>query len=150
MASADDQQTDGRKLTKVSDDAVYQWLTTYLLHQDQLSWSRTQTIVAVEAGVLAAAFYLDGRASVMPLLLGSGVIWLFWCLMRRDWQVRDQDLSKLDDVHGPFGIRVTQDEPVPWWSGKKVSTFLIWAMITANVVLSALFVARGSKEFLKW
>jgi hypothetical protein len=59
-------------------------------------------------------------------------------------------LPALDIVHKPFGIRVTQDEPVPWWSGKKVSSFLIWAMIGADLVLSALFVAYGSKEFLMW
>jgi hypothetical protein len=146
----DESQVKKRKLTDVHDDAVYQWLTSYLLHQDQLSWSRTQTIVAVEAGVLAGAFYLNGRAAVIPLLLGAVVIWLCWSLICRDWQIRDQDLSKLDDVHEQFGIRVICDEQHPWWSGKKVSRFLIWVMIAVNIALAAFFLVHGSEDFLKW
>jgi len=150
MTDSSDGQAKDRKLTEVSDDQVYNWLTRYLLHQDQLSWSRTQTLVAVEAGVLAAAFYLNGKSSAVPLLLGGFIVWLLWCLIRRDWQVRDQDLLKLDDVHRAYGIRVTISPPVPWWSGSKVALTLIWLITITNIVLAILFVACGSKDFLKW
>ena len=140
-----------RRLANVTDDAIFQWLTSYYLHQDSLSWSRTQTILAVEAGVLAAAFYLDGRASVVPLVLGAAVIWFFWSLMNRDWEIRDQDLeNQLDRVFKPRGIRVEKCESRWWRKGETVSKILIWATILANLALSLLFLVFGSRCFLKW
>ena len=42
--------------SNISDDSVYNHITAYYLHQDQLSWSRIQTIVAIEAALLATSF----------------------------------------------------------------------------------------------
>lgn len=86
------------------DNEVYRFLVTYYLHQDKLSWSRTQTLVVVEAGLLAASFAKGGLIAIISLLIGSIVIWLIWRLIQRDWEIRDQNLEIIDKVHGPKGI----------------------------------------------
>jgi len=129
---------------------VYQWLTAYFLHQDRVSWSRIQTIVAVEAGILAAAFALDCRASLVPLVVGTFLIGCVWRLVRRDWQIRDQDLAKLDLVHKPRGIRITKRAANVLWSGAGMLKLLMWSLGLINLALALLFLHFKGKSFLEW
>ena len=146
----DDQDKSKPDMSDVKGPDVYRWLTTYYLHQDRLSWSRMQTIVAVEAGILAAAFHMDVMASIVPLVIGTVVIILIWRLILRDWEVRDQDLNVLDLVHKPRGIKVTCTPNRRITKGKTVLPLLMWTLVSLNVVLAMLFLHFGSAKFLAW
>jgi len=140
--------------SKVSQDQVYNWLTRYYLHQDQLSWSRLQTIVAVEASALAASFYLDGKnegvaswAPMVALVFGSVVTFLLWLAVYRDWEIRDYTRKHLDTVHATFGLRMTSERPI---TGRKLAYAMMAMTLIANIALAILFAACGSAAILVW
>lgn len=129
---------------------VYAWLTSYYLHQDQLSWSRTQTTVAVEAGVLAAVWSIDGRASTLPLLVGTLIVFLLWGLIQRDWEIRDQDIANLDTVHRRFGIALAKTPRYAWRRGSFVINLLTLLLSIVNLVLAGTYLFLGSDRVLGW
>lgn len=124
---------------KVSNDQVYSFLTSQFFNQDQLSWNRTQTIVAVEAGILASSFALKGIFAIASLFLGSILVWLIWCLVLRDWEVRDQHLVLLDAVHEPLGIRLICEPKFKWRRGRVILKAIVWFLIFINLILSSYF-----------
>jgi hypothetical protein len=132
---------------KVSQDQINNWLTRYYLHQDQMSWSRQQTIVAVEASILAATFFIDGKShgvaswwTAAPIVFGSAIIFLLSLLTYRDWEIRDQDLKILDDVHIAYGIRMANATYIKGWI---VGLVLIAVILCANAALGYFLVAYG-------
>ena len=80
-------------------DQIYNWLTRRHVHQDQLRWSRTQTIVTIEAAIIASAFYLQGWWACIPVATGNLVIVVFWKIVLRDWQLRDHHGDWLNHIH---------------------------------------------------
>jgi hypothetical protein len=131
-----------RVLTLPNDAEIYNFLTRYYLHQDQLSWSRIQTIVAIEGAVLAGALAKGGLLACGLLAFGALVIWLLWKLINRDWQVRDQDLDLLDQVHKPKGIRLTTP-PIPSWaSGQRLLSVLVGLIMGFDALVAVVFLFR--------
>jgi hypothetical protein len=120
-------------------EIVYTHLTEYYLYQDELSWSRTQLLVAVEGGALAAAFALRPLA-VPTLLVGTVLTSLIWRLVERDWEVRDQNLGMLDKAHGPLGIRMTKRARSMWWRGAVILRTVFASLLAVNLILAFLFV----------
>ena len=55
----------------VSDGEIYRFLTTYYVHQDKLSWSRTQALGLVELATLGAALSQSFSLAVPSLVAGS-------------------------------------------------------------------------------
>lgn len=135
----DDKKIEIFALRKVSDDQVYSFLTSQFFNQDQLSWNRTQTIVAIEAGILASSFALKGILGVASLLLGSILVWLIWCLVLRDWEIRDQHLILLDAVHKPLGIRLICKAKFKWRTGRIILKAIVLFLIFINLTLSSYF-----------
>ena len=117
---------------------VYRFLIDYYLYQDGLSWSRTQILLGVEAGTLAAAFSQKGVIGAIALVLGTFLVVLLWGLVERDWEVRDQHLSIIDQVHWPKGIRMTLPPTGWWWKGKDALHFTFWLIISVNAAFYAL------------
>ena len=107
----------------------------YYLYQDRLSWSRTQTLVVVEAGLLAASYRCIGAPlAVFILLFGTLIVWFIWQLIQRDWQVRDQNLKDhLDKVHQDKGIKMV-DEAHHWYCrGSIIGPFIVYALLALNI-----------------
>lgn len=96
---------------------VYAHFGASYLYQDQLSWGRTQLLVAIEAGTLAAAFALRPILAIAALLLGALLMAAIWRLVERDWEVRDHHRDLLGKVHKPLDIRMTKEPCNRWWRG---------------------------------
>jgi len=121
------------------DREVYRFLVTQYLYEDQLSWSRVQTLVAVEAGLLAAAFAKRGLVAILALVVGSLLIALIWRLIERGWEVRDQNLKILDQVHKPRQIRMVKTARGVFWRGSCIIRLTVGLIIFANLALALLF-----------
>jgi len=78
---------------------LYETLFSFFLHQDQLYWSSTQLLLAIQAGVLAAGYGL--RTSWLGpaiLLVGALVtLLLLFLVLKYEWD-RDVNLPILDKL----------------------------------------------------
>lgn len=134
------------KLELGEDKEIYRFFTTYYLHQDKLSWSRAQTMVAIEAGVLAAAFSKVGSNNNMGhlpwivLLFGTFLIFLIYRLSRRDREIGDHVLEILDKFHIPKNIRVKPEPRNRWWRGRWILSIAVKIIIGINLIFSILFI----------
>lgn len=117
---------------------VYAFLTDYYMYQDELSWGRTQLLVAVEAGAIASAFAVRQLASV-TLLVGAVLVAIIWRIVERDWETRDQNLELLDKVHEPLGIRMVKKARNEWWQGCFLLRIVFGGFILLDVILAFLF-----------
>jgi len=131
-------------------DEVYRFISLYYLHQDKLSWSRTQTMVLIESGILAAAYKICSFLSIVPLLLGAIIVFLFWGLIQRDWQIRDNQLEKLDDIHKYYGVHPFRIEAKHyWWKGRFVAFFLTYSAIVFNIIVSIFLISYYLIQFFE-
>jgi hypothetical protein len=125
----------GKHIPPVKDDEFYRFACAYYLHQDSLSWSRTQILFAVEGAALAAALSQRTSIAVLALLSGSVLVFLIWRLVQRDWQVRDQYLNFLDKFHKfteDSKIKMTVDPKGYSYRGSSITQFIILALIAIN------------------
>lgn len=136
----------------VSADRVYDWLTRHYLHQDQLSWSRLQTIATVEAATIAAAFYLGDERAWQPLAVGTFVVLLLFSLIFRDWQVRNRIKDELKAVHDRFGLSMGGPERtgcVLITKGRYAVVILLLVIVGVNGYVGFRFVHYGPDAFPK-
>jgi hypothetical protein len=117
---------------------IYTFLTNYYLHQDQLSWRRTQLLVAVEGATLAAAF-ANPQLAELTLLLGIVLVLVIWRLVERDWEVRDQNLHLLDADHQPLAVRMVKEPRSRWWKGSFLLRIAFVLLIAVDLLLIAKF-----------
>ncbi len=63
----------------------------FSIHQDNLVWSRSQTLIAIQGGTLAGAYGLRATPELsLPLLgLGLALTVLLWIVVERDQNHRD-------------------------------------------------------------
>jgi hypothetical protein len=152
--NSEDQAVDATWTSKVSPDSVYAHLTSYYLYQDRLSWSRTQTLVVLEAAILAGSYAQVGTALAPAILLpGTFIVWLIWRLIKRDWQVRDHNLHLLDQVHQPKGIKMVVPASGNWSRGSFITPCIVYSLLVINGVLTLCYVllACGVDNLsLKW
>ena len=123
----------------IKDEHVYAFLTEYYIHQDQLSWGRTEALGVVEIGILTAAFAKEGWIAATSLIVGSVVVWLIWCLVQRDWEMRDQSLSALDSVHAPRNISMACATKHWWWRGRTILRVIVCLILLTNILLAVAF-----------
>lgn len=88
----------------VTENEIYKFITAQWQHQNQLSWSRPYVMLALEFAVLSAAYSAKGLVGIGAVVVGTFVGFIIYCLMLRDWTVRDQHLELLNKVHSPLGI----------------------------------------------
>lgn len=125
---------------QVSSSEVYRCLYTSYLHHDRLAWSRTQALVAIEAGLVAAAFSQKGLFAVFILLAGTLLLYLIWRLIHRDFENRDMHRDALDRVHKPLGISMGKQPPCPAWAyGRKIIRIVFIVLATANILFAIYF-----------
>jgi hypothetical protein len=124
----------------VSSSEVYRCLYTSYLHQDRLAWSRTQALVAIEAGLVAAAFSQKGLFAALILVTGTLLLYLIWRLIRRDFDNRDMHRDVLDRVHKPLGISMGKQPPCPAWAyGRRIIGIVFVALAIVNILLAMYF-----------
>lgn len=66
----------------------------------------------------------------------------------RDWQIRDQDIPKLDEVHKRYGIQIVRHSTWDTWRGRYSAWALFLLVLVANGILTVLFVKCGSESVL--
>lgn len=120
---------------EVSENEVYRFITTQYQHQNQLSWSRLQTIFAVETATLTGAFAKPGFYGNAAILLGTVIIVILYLMVIRDWQVRDQNTNLLDAVHQPRNIKLIVKPKFWWLRGYNLFGLAILSSLLANFVV---------------
>jgi hypothetical protein len=124
---------------KVGEADVYRFLCSLFIHQDNLSWSRTQAILAIEGASLAGSLVLGngGHGVLMRALLffGSIALGLFWLLLYRDQIMRDHLLRKyLDRVHTQFHIRISP-ELRDFQRGRYIIAGIVVSLVLLNLII---------------
>ena len=117
----------------VSPAEFYRFIYTYYFHQDSLAWTRTQNLLVIEAGVLAAAFSKGGWLAIVALVLGSVLVLLVWHLIQRDWQVRDQYNHYFDEFHKEWGVTLGVPPKGYWYRGRHIIQAIAWSTIAFNL-----------------
>ncbi len=129
-----------KKPCSISENEIYRTLIDLYLQSDELSWSRTQTIVTIEAAIIGSAFVVRGVIAAFALVFGVVLIKAFKYLICRDWEIRDQHLETiLDDVHKPLDIRLRVIAGADWKTGKNIVPFILNVLIMINIVLATMF-----------
>jgi hypothetical protein len=124
----------------VDDVEVYKFLTAHYLHQNGLSWSRTQALGVIQIGILTAAFSKGGCIAIGTLMIGSILVWMTWCLVQRDWELRDQHLDNiLRSVHSPRNIDMRCEPKYQLRKGAFILPFIIYLLLIINVALAVGF-----------
>jgi hypothetical protein len=122
---------------EVTPNEVYRFLGAYWIYQDQIGWSRTQTIVIVEAAILAGALGRHGPLSPLILVLGSLLIhWLFR-IIARDWQMRDYLAEFLDPINESHGLQLIPPPAPGGIRGRTVVARVSRGIIALNFILAA-------------
>lgn len=81
------------------DSGLYQALMAYFLHQDQIYWSYSQLLIAVQAGALAAGYATRTNwLGPTVLLLGALLSFLVLLLVLKAGWDRDVNLHVLDKL----------------------------------------------------
>lgn len=126
--------------SNVSENEIYKFLATHWQHQNQLSWSRLYALLALESGTLAGSYSVKGWTGLGLLLVGTLVGFILYRLIKRDWDVRDQDKLReiLDRVHEPLGIRMISPREPTWCSGQFLLNALFVVLLLTNIVSLAI------------
>lgn len=119
--------------SSISESDFYRFIYTHYFHQDGLAWSRTQSLFAVEAGVLVAAFAKHGWIAILSLFAGSVLVFLIWRLIQRDVQARDQYNLYFDEFHKEWEVRMSVPPKSEWYRGSYIVRFIIWSVVFFNL-----------------
>lgn len=123
---------------EVAPAEVFRFMATYYIYQDQIGWSRTQTMVVVEVAVLAGAFARQGPLSPIVLVVGACVVCYLFRLIQRDWQVRDRIGCNLDPVLKRYDIRLVPAPAARLLRGGTIITRIAAGSIIVNLLLAAM------------
>jgi hypothetical protein len=124
-------QGDNGEGKEVTPNEVYRFLITYYIYQDQLSWSRIQSLAVVQIAISAGSLTHGKWQGALGLFLAAGLVALIWLLIERDWEIRDHHLPILDTIHKPNGIEMTPDN---WLSGAWTLRIIFVVIITFDIV----------------
>lgn len=112
---------------------LFQGLMAYWTHQDRLLWERTNTLVAVQAGLFAGVYALKGYPHVMAyaLFAGAGLSLALFLVILRHVAHREANDAAMKRVFGaiaadsPVAEHVLQlNVPVTWRAPVKASYIL--------------------------
>ncbi len=136
MALPTQDDSDARMLEQVNAVEIYRTAVSHYLHSNRLSWSRAQAITVIEGGIFAAAFYLRNWQGALTLCGGSVLVVIFWVLIERDWEIRDQHLPFLDKIHETTGIRMREDPKQGSLSGHEIVQCTMELLILLNTAFA--------------
>jgi hypothetical protein len=130
---------------QVSANEIYKFLVAQWQHQNQLSWGKLYSILAVESALLAASYSATTKlVGCGAIVIGSFVCFILYQLIRRDWDVRNQRrlLELLDAVHNPLGIRMIPPARSKWENGQFLLALLMRTLLATNVVVAGILILR--------
>jgi hypothetical protein len=122
-----------KQCESVKPEEFYRFIYTYYFYQEGVSWTRTQNLLVVEGGVLAAAFSQHGQLAILALAGGSVLVFLIWRLIQRDWQIRDQYIPYFDEFHKDWGVKMALPAKGYWYRGRHIINAIIWSVIVFNL-----------------
>jgi hypothetical protein len=113
---------------------------SFILHQDNLMWSRLQTMQAVQLAGLAAAYALRCQASLSVAIVSLTALLtlLAFCLLRRDFVIQERILDRFPQFEWSASRRV--HAPL---KGREGAWAILALLLAADVYLG---IAAG----LKW
>lgn len=105
---------------------LYQSLVQHKIHQDQLLWSRIQTVSAIQVGVIGGGFAIHSAWKDLPLGGGLLVIGglltlvLFYLIIGdyADMEVNDDIMKRLAERLLPYELKDEGKEIK--WTGKRI------------------------------
>lgn len=122
---------------KVSENEIYRFLTTRALSQNQLVYTRVQTMLTIEVAALAASVSAQSISLKMLVLgLATLLITIFWLLARRDRQAQLANIDILDRVHKPLCIMLIPAPKQDWQRGMLGVTAIFSLMLLANLIVA--------------
>jgi len=142
-----------------ADSSLYSALVSFYLHKDQLLWSRTQLLIAVQAGVLASGYHFKSIwLGPIVMVLGALLTFMFLQLVEKDRSSRDANLELMETLEHcliPDSIKnhleskgkrwkVRYVEPSGiWWAimrGRVVIRVIIFAFMAVDIILAGLYI----------
>jgi len=101
---------------------------SFFLHQDNLFWSRLQTLGIIQISVLGSSFGLKSCKIISLLILILGIILslLLFFLLKRDELIKDE-LS--NELNLDYGVNRRWYAPL---KGREITWFLITILLAAD------------------
>ena len=99
-------------------------------------------MLALEFAALGGAFSAKGLIGCATIIIGTFVCFILYCLMRRDWHVRDQHLQILDKVHVPLGIRMIPPSGTRLNNGQFLLRMLFVTLLGTNIAALVVLYCR--------
>lgn len=133
---------------------LYQALTEHRIHQDQLLWSRVQTLHLIQAGILGGSFALRFSSSIpvfggILLILGGFLTFFLFLITRYDYLDQKVNQPLMDelaerllpqDMRSKYKVRWTAERA--FLPGHCVFSFIIVGFIAVDLILGVAFLIR--------
>jgi len=118
-------------------------LMKLFIHQEDLMWSKTRTLLVIESGSLYVGYELrDFLAGPLFLLLGSLFLASIIVLFHRSKLYRDNVQNLLIETGGPFFTPEKYYVPRTWGFLTRTMIFytISWFLILCNLIISFYFI----------
>jgi hypothetical protein len=105
---------------------------SFILHQDNLMWSRIQTIEAVQLAGLAASYTVRSQPllAITTASLTALLTLLVFCLLRRDAMIQTELLVKFPQFE--WSAPRKWDAPL---KGREVTWLVLVILLTADILI---------------
>jgi hypothetical protein len=133
-----------RDLTS-AEEALFGSVLSFYAHRDQLMWSRTQIVIAVQAATLGGSYNLgsgDLFLAVSVLLLGATLSVIAILMMARDQELREANAPLLRELGQRLSTKagLSRDREFRLGtSGPIRASFLAFSVTAMFVVVDALY-----------
>jgi hypothetical protein len=107
-------------------------IVSYAIHQDNLMWSRLQTLGIVQVAALSGAYALRADTGLALSVLALGVVFtmLLLFLLKRDQLMRDKLEEQVPDLD--YGVHRCWCAPL---KGREVASLLFAGLFIVDIVL---------------
>lgn len=144
-----------------NDSGIYNALVSQYIHCDQLFWSRTQIILAVQGAGLIGGYNLRYSWLSFAIMIGTFLITLIvWFIILRDignsrvnQNLMDKLANKIFNYAGPGQVVQLRSKPLrEWLAGRSLIRIIVYALLFLNYCLAIYYMNATNllklKEFL--
>ncbi len=124
------------------DSTFFQALMAHYLHQDNILWNQIRTLIAIQAGVLAAGYALrNGTLSPIIMLFGTMLTFLLLLFILKSEQDRDVNRQIMDEHKIDPRAMLSTSPPCwrKWATGKNLIRVVVIMFIILDMMLAALY-----------
>ncbi|MBI4962569.1 MAG: GDP-mannose mannosyl hydrolase [Desulfomonile tiedjei] len=135
--------------TVPNDSGMYRALMSHYVHYDRLFWSRTQVLLAIQGGALAAAYALRAHplssiimiATILLVLMVLGLIRRDITSSRKNQEWMDKLANRIFSYNGAGRVISLRSDPKhPRLSGQRLISMAIICIVLVDIVLACLFI----------